>query len=87
MADNVEIFKARMLKAEEEVLDTFEHRSLEGLIFFFNEASKEIFEDSSLIEEMAHSHNDAGYEAVFSTFRVLKGIMAEIEYRLRENKI
>ena len=83
----IEELRLAMLQAEEEIIDTLYDRSLEDLIIFYHEVAEDVLDDAKHIENIIHRNSKAGHEAIFSTFRVLKSILAEIEYRIKENKI
>lgn len=85
--DNSEIIQQEMLKTEAELIDAISEASLDGLIDIFHRVSNETLDTAELIEDLLSVDREYTKEAVFSTFRVLKAVLAEIEYRIKENKI
>lgn len=71
----------QMLKAEEKVMDEIPELTLEELINFYSALSEDIYFDTDCIE----IYRNSSQEAILSTFRVIKAILAEIEYRIKEN--
>jgi hypothetical protein len=76
-----------VLIAEGELIDALSDCSMAELVDAFQGVTEELFDRSESIEEMLEVDREYKQEIVFSTARVLKAILAEIEYRIRENKI
>jgi len=85
MSDDVERLTLRlMLEAEAEAIDNIPDGTLEELIDFYQGAIIDVLDNGDNIKK--YVENDRP-EIIFSTFRILKAIMAEIEYRIKEKKI
>ena len=85
MSDDVERLTLRlMLEAEAEAIDNIQDGTLEELIDFYQGAIIDVLDNGDNIKK--YVENDRP-EIIFSTFRILKDIMAEIEYRIKEKKI
>ena len=76
-----------MITAEEQLIDTLGNISIELLVSMCNQIQEKVFYDDGYIETVLEDDRRFGQESVFSAFRVLKAIMAEIEYRIKENLI
>ena len=85
MSDDVERLTLRLiLEAEAEAIDNIPDGTLEELIDFYQGAIIDVLDNGDNIKK--YVENDRP-EIIFSTFRILKAIMAEIEYRIKEKKI
>jgi hypothetical protein len=90
MNDMLEAIKEEMLKTEVETLEQIPDYSLYDLVNFYYLANEGIMNDSGQrLKNILNSGDKRkfGEEAIFSTFRLLRAVLAEIEYRIRENKI
>ena len=86
--DILEEIRRKMLEAEGEVYDKLSDYSLEVLVDFYHSVNEDVLDNAKCLEHIVKSeHRKYGQEAIFSTFRILKAILAEIEYRIKENKI
>jgi hypothetical protein len=88
-ADNIlDYMQQKMLEAEEEVLLRLPTEySLEELVNFFHSAHLRVLDSAETIEGILQHRREYSQEGIFSTFRILHAVLAEIEYRIRENKI
>lgn len=88
MSDNIlEVLQQKMLEAEEDLFDSLPDQPLDDLIELFHDAQKNVLDTAKTTEGILKQNRRFGQEALFSTFRVLKAILAEIESRIKENKI
>lgn len=76
-----------MLSAEEKLLDVLPEFSLDELIDTFIGTESDILDNHTNLKIILGENGEAGKVAIFSTFRVMKAILAEIEYRIIENII
>lgn len=83
--DSPEVLIQNIKKYEEEVIDHLPISALPELTNLFIAVQSMIFEDPTYIEDVINSNREFGPIGIFSTFRVLKAIIAEIEYRINEN--
>ena len=76
-----------LLELEEELIDSFTERTFEELLSILKEIQKELLNDIELFQGALKDDPDNAKDTAYSIFRVMKAILAEIEYRLKENKI
>jgi hypothetical protein len=76
-----------LIEDEEELIDDLKNLTLEDLVYFYQAVNEDILDNGKSIEYILKQNQKYGRDALFSTFRILKAILAEIEYRIKENKI
>ena len=85
--DLLEEAKREMLESEANLIDGLPDISLDELIEVFNMASERSLSTSTYIENILQHKREFSQELFFSNFRVVRAVLAEIEYRIKENKI
>jgi hypothetical protein len=80
----------KMIEAEQHVINDIPNKTLDNLVTLFHLSNAGILESSERIEyilgESVRSRK-YGEEVIFSTCRLSKAILAEIEYRIKEKII
>jgi hypothetical protein len=79
-----------MIEAEEKVINDIPNKSLEKLVQLFHAAHMQILDNSERVELIlsdAIRFRGYGEEVMFSTFRLIKAVVAELEYRIKEKII
>jgi len=79
----------KMIEAEQKVISEIPDKTLENLIALFYLSQNNILDNPKGITSILDHdiHRKYGEEALYSTFRVLKAVLAEIEYRIKEKII
>ena len=75
-----------MLEAEVELYDDFPNLSLDELVDLFQGAQTTVLDDKNFMRSILEHHSEYGKEAIFSTIRVVRAALTEIEYRIKEDK-
>ncbi len=77
-----------MLEAEEEMYTELPDFSVNELVDFFSHSQHNMLDSYEHLERLTNGeYKEISKEVVFSTFRVMKAILAELEYRINEDKI
>jgi hypothetical protein len=79
--------KLEMLESEVDLIDDLPNVSLDELLEIFHLASERSLSTSEYIENFLQHRREFSQELFFSNFRVIKAVLVEIEYRIKENKI
>jgi hypothetical protein len=85
--DEAEKLKVKMLKSEEKLISALPDYSLEYLLELLYNVQAQILERPEIVRNTMYYNREYGTEALLSTFRIIKAILAEFEYRILEDKI